>query len=153
MLAGSPGVAIAILSGEAQTDNSRQNRRQPGPVRADAPGDRDRLRDLGAPYRPLLAAPPATGRESTEAAVATAHYLVLAAVLPAQADRPGDSVRLRPISSLRNGPAASRAICGPLVSIPSRLRRCCRRVVPLWCHPAPPYPGMKESSRWPAPCW
>ena len=42
---------------------------------------------LGAPYQPLLAVPPATGRESIDAAVATAYYRVLAAVLPAQADR------------------------------------------------------------------
>ena len=42
---------------------------------------------LGTPYQPLLAAPPATGRESIEAAVATAYYQVLATVLPAQADR------------------------------------------------------------------
>jgi hypothetical protein len=41
----------------------------------------------GRPYRPLLAAPPATGHESTDAAVATAYYRVLVAVLPAQADR------------------------------------------------------------------
>jgi len=42
---------------------------------------------LGTPYQPLLNAPPATGRESIEAAAATAYYQVLAAVLPAQTDR------------------------------------------------------------------
>ncbi|MEV0896077.1 vanadium-dependent haloperoxidase [Actinoplanes sp. NPDC049802] len=41
----------------------------------------------GKPYQPLLTAPPATGRESVDAAVATAAYRVLASVLPAQADR------------------------------------------------------------------
>ncbi|GGN72150.1 haloperoxidase [Actinoplanes lobatus] len=41
----------------------------------------------GKRYQPLLTAPPATGRESIDAAVATAAYRVLASVLPAQADR------------------------------------------------------------------
>jgi hypothetical protein len=41
----------------------------------------------GTPYQPYLGAPRATGRESTEAAVATAAYRVLTSILPAQAER------------------------------------------------------------------
>jgi hypothetical protein len=41
----------------------------------------------GAPYEPYLLAPAATGRESTDAAVATAAHQVLLSLFPAQADR------------------------------------------------------------------
>jgi len=41
----------------------------------------------GKPYQPFLVAPPATGAESTEAAVATAAHLVLTALFPDQRDR------------------------------------------------------------------
>ncbi|GIJ46690.1 hypothetical protein Val02_35760 [Virgisporangium aliadipatigenens] len=41
----------------------------------------------GTPYKPLLVAPRATGRESTDAAVATAAYRVLDDIFPAQAER------------------------------------------------------------------
>ncbi|MEV6303536.1 vanadium-dependent haloperoxidase [Actinoplanes sp. NPDC051861] len=41
----------------------------------------------GKPYEPYLGAPRATGRESADAAVATAAYRVLATILPEQADR------------------------------------------------------------------
>jgi hypothetical protein len=41
----------------------------------------------GAPYEPYLVAPAATGRESTDAAVATAAHRVLLSLFPAQADR------------------------------------------------------------------
>jgi hypothetical protein len=41
----------------------------------------------GTPYQPYLGAPRTTGRESTDAAVATAAYRVLDHLFPAQADR------------------------------------------------------------------
>jgi hypothetical protein len=41
----------------------------------------------GKPYQPYLISPRTTGRESTDAAVATAAYRVLDALFPAQADR------------------------------------------------------------------
>jgi hypothetical protein len=41
----------------------------------------------GTPYQPYLVAPPANGTESTDAAVATAAYQVLNALLPAQQER------------------------------------------------------------------
>jgi hypothetical protein len=41
----------------------------------------------GTPYRPYLRAPAATGRESTDAAVAAAAHRVLAALFPAQQER------------------------------------------------------------------
>ena len=62
--------------------------------------------------------------------------------------------RLGPRISRRSGPTASRAIAGPLVSIPSRLRRRCRRVVPPRCRPAPPTRVLRARRfRWPARCW
>jgi hypothetical protein len=41
----------------------------------------------GEPYEPYLSAPRTTGRESVDAAVATAAYRILVSLLPAQADR------------------------------------------------------------------
>jgi PAP2 superfamily len=41
----------------------------------------------GTPYQPYLIAPPANGHESTDAAVATAAFLVLKALFPAQEER------------------------------------------------------------------
>jgi hypothetical protein len=58
----------------------------------------------GTPYEPYLAAPVATGRESTDAAVATAAYRVLASLFPAQVERL-QAQYTAAIDPLPNGPA------------------------------------------------
>ncbi|WP_200210644.1 vanadium-dependent haloperoxidase [Micromonospora coerulea] len=63
----------------------------------------------GSPYQPYLVAPPADGRESTDAAVATAAYQVLNAIFPNQ----HDTLRAQydqSLAALPNGPATQRGI-------------------------------------------
>ncbi|GGN43340.1 hypothetical protein FHR83_001814 [Actinoplanes campanulatus] len=63
----------------------------------------------GKRYQPLLTAPPATGRESIDAAVATAAYRVLASALPAQADRLREQYD-QALAAIPDGPAETAGI-------------------------------------------
>jgi hypothetical protein len=63
----------------------------------------------GTPYQPLLGAPPATGRESVDAAVATAATRVLESLLPAQAPALREQYA-RALAVIPDGPAETGGI-------------------------------------------